>query len=222
MADKFDFMPFGTDGYTPVEDEDVVFSTQQQYTDPANEGEIRKQLSTPLFQIKKFLNSLFDTDGKLKKTEIENLEAEDIYIDQTSIQHVQGYTVQDILDELSACCIPVSSTDNGKIMLVTNGEWVVGAIPIKTIKVNGTTVTPTSGTVDITVPTQASDVNAVPTTRTINGNALSSNLSWAQLLPSVSSSDVGKVLQVDNGGNWVLQAPRLYPGPIGEGNDSTE
>ena len=51
-----------------------------------------------------------------------------------------------------------------------------------TIQKNGTAVdtftanASTNKTINITVPTTAADVNAVPTTRTVNGNALSSNV----------------------------------------------
>lgn len=65
---------------------------------------------------------------------------------------------------------------------------------IETIKVNNTALTPTSKAVNITVPTQASDIGAmastvthlsgdVPTTRTINGKALSADI-------TLSASDV--------------------------------
>lgn len=55
---------------------------------------------------------------------------------------------------------------------------------IESIEVNGTAQTITSKTVNITVPTTASDINAVPTSRTINNKALTSNI-------TLNSTDVG-------------------------------
>ena len=40
----------------------------------------------------------------------------------------------------------------------------IPAVPITTIQKNGTAITPVSGTVNITVPTQASDINAATAT----------------------------------------------------------
>ena len=57
---------------------------------------------------------------------------------------------------------------------------------IETIKVNGTAQTPTSKTVSLTVPTTASDVGAVPNSRTVNGKTLTADI-------TLSASDVGAV-----------------------------
>ena len=51
------------------------------------------------------------------------------------------------------------------------------------VKQNGTSVV-TAGIANVTVPTTASDIGAVPDTRTVNGKALSSNI-------SLTASDVG-------------------------------
>ena len=60
---KFDFKKFGTQGETPTGD-DVVFSSSNDYAEPGSGDEVRQQLSTPLYQLKKFINSLLNDNGK--------------------------------------------------------------------------------------------------------------------------------------------------------------
>lgn len=69
-----------------------------------------------------------------------------------------------------------SKTDigDGKVIYQKNGT------AFATISVNQTATT----TVNYTIPTQASDINAVPTTRTINGHTLNADV-------TLTSSDVG-------------------------------
>ena len=61
----FDFKSYGTEGETPVQDSDIVFHETHNYADPLNGNQTRSQLSTPLFQLKKFINSLFDSNDKI-------------------------------------------------------------------------------------------------------------------------------------------------------------
>ena len=90
---------------------------------------------------------------------------------------------------------PTSGTNAGKV--VVNGPTLptVNNATL-TIQQNGTTVdsftanASSNKTINITVPTSAADVNAVPTSRTVNGHALSSNV-------TVTKSDVG-LGNVDN------------------------
>lgn len=78
--------------------------------------------------------------------------------------------------------IPASDLASGVIPTVNNATL--------TIQKNGTTVntftanSSTNVTANISVPTTASDIGAVPTTRTVNGKALSANI-------TLSASDVG-------------------------------
>lgn len=61
----FDFKSYGTEGETPVQDSDIVFHETHNYANPLNGNETRQQLSTPLYQLKKYINSLFDNSGKI-------------------------------------------------------------------------------------------------------------------------------------------------------------
>lgn len=96
--------------------------------------------------------------------------------------------------------VPTSRTVNGKALSsdITLTATDVGALPDNTtigdgkivFQKNGTgvgTITAnqtTSTTVNFTIPTTASDVGAVPTSRTINGKALTSNI-------TLTAADVG-------------------------------
>lgn len=106
--------------------------------------------------------------------------------DIASVQYVQS-----IVSSLTPHQADWSQSDStaddyikNKPTIPTVGDGVL------TIQKNGTTVdtfsanATTNQTINITVPTTAADVGAVPTTTTVNGHALSSNV-------SVTKSDVG-------------------------------
>lgn len=73
----------------------------------------------------------------------------------------------------------VTADDNSKTVKVVNGEWAV-----EQMSYNDLSDKPTLGTLASKNSLTASDVGAVPTTRTVNGHALSANV-------TVTKSDVG-------------------------------
>lgn len=110
--------------------------------------------------------------------------------------------------------VPTTRTVNNKALSadITLTADDVGALPDTTIipvvnnakltiQKNGATVgtftanSSTDATANIVVPTTASDIDAVPTSRTVNGHALSANV-------AVTKSDVG----LANGVNIVVQS----------------
>lgn len=118
----FDFKNYGTEGETPIQDSDIVFHETHNYADPSNSDETRKQLSTPLFQLKKFINSLFDANGKMIPS---NLPA--------ASESAAG---------------TMSATDKAKLNGIESGAE---ANVIETVKVEGTALTPSSKEVNIQV-----------------------------------------------------------------------
>lgn len=93
---------------------------------------------------------------------------------------INGYS---LMEDITLTASDVGALPDSTVIPTVNN-------PTITIQKNGTTVESftlnqsTAETINITVPTQASDVNAVPTSRTVNGKALSSDI-------TLSASDVG-------------------------------
>ena len=113
---RFNFEQY--DGSIP--DNEVVFSTGNQYANPSGETETRKQLSTPLYQLKTFINSLFDSNDKIIPTNIP--------VATTSNSGT------------------MSASDKAKLNGIESGAEVN---TIETVKVNGTALTPSDKAVDI-------------------------------------------------------------------------
>lgn len=95
---------------------------------------------------------------------------------------------------------------------LTGIETGAQANVIDTVKVNGTTLTVTNKAVDVTVPTATSDLTNdsgfldSSDFKTINNESIAGSGNIAITgLPSVTSSDNGKVLRVTNG-TWSVVA----------------
>ena len=109
-----------------------------------------------------------------------------VHADIASVQYVQS-----IVSSLTPTQADWSQTDSSAEDFIKNKPTIptVGD-GVLTIQKNGTNVDTFSAnasankTINITVPTTAADVGAVPTTTTVNGHALSSDV-------SVTKADVG-------------------------------
>lgn len=100
----------------------------------------------------------------------------------TSAQGLLADTALQPNDNISELVNDVGYITSASIPIVNDGKL---ALQVNSVDVGEFTANQSSTTtVNITVPTQASDINAVPTSRTINGKALSSNI-------TLSASDVG-------------------------------
>lgn len=106
------------DGSIP--DNEVVFSTGNQYANPSGETETRKQLSTPLYQLKTFINSLFDSNNKIIASNL-----------PSATTSTQG---------------AMSSSDKTKLNGIESGAEVN---TIETVKVEGTALVPSNREVNI-------------------------------------------------------------------------
>lgn len=96
-------------------------------------------------------------------------------IDSADVTNALGYTPYDDSNPdgyITSADLP--TVNNSTITIQKNGSTV------ESFNLNQSN----NETINITVPTQASDVNAVPTTRTVNGKALNTNI-------TLNASDVG-------------------------------
>ena len=70
MADKFTFSTYTEDKATGTE---IVFTSANDYNDPGSDTETRRQLSTPLYQIRKFINTVLFDNAATPKIRAGNL-----------------------------------------------------------------------------------------------------------------------------------------------------
>ena len=78
----------------------------------------------------------------------------------------------------------VTSTDNGKVLRVVSGSWETDTLTASDVSAVPTTRTVNSKALSSNITLTASDVSAVPTTRTVNSKALSADI-------TLTASDVG-------------------------------
>ena len=168
---KFEFEP-----YDPTVEQEIVFDAAH-YPDPASETETRKQLSCPLAQLKDFINSYLDENGKIAPG---NIDASGVEVDDTLFTHLQGHDVQAVLAAADWLSLPVPDGLNGKTLKVVNHEWeaVDPDLPVVTSADNGKIASVVDGKWDKStyIPSE---------------------------LPDVTVADNGKILKVFNG-EWAV------------------
>lgn len=159
------------DGSIP--ENEVVFSTGNQYANPSGETETRKQLSTPLYQLKTFINSLFDSNDKIIPTNIPVATTSNSGTmsasDKAKLNGIESGAEANVIETVKingtaltpsdkAVNIPNATnsssglmTSDEKIKLVTIEQGAQANV-IETISLNGNEIVPSEKAVDISIP----------------------------------------------------------------------
>lgn len=182
---RFNYTPFNTTEHPediPSTQEDIVFDSSNGYSDPSNESETRKQLSTPLFQLKKFLNSLFDSSDRIPMSNLNIPSASSqtsglmTVNDKDKLDGIESGAEPNVIETVkingtaltpSDKAVNIPNATNSSSGLMTSDEKIklatieqgAQANVIETVQLNGSSITPLNKTVDITITnaTQAWD-----------------------------------------------------------------
>ena len=214
----FDFKNYGTEGETPVQDSDIVFHETHDYADPSNSDETRRQLSTPLFQLKKFINSLFDANGKMIPSNLpaasESTAGTMSATDKTKLNGIESGAEANVIETVkingtaltpSDKAVNIPNATNSSSGLMTSDEKIKLATieqgaqvnVIETISLNGEEIVPSEKAVEISIP------NA-----TVLTDGLMSSTDKKLLNSASSSVSIGSnLVKRDNMGRFRASAP---------------
>lgn len=210
---KFEFEP-----YDPVEQE-IVFDAAH-YPDPTSETETRKQLSCPLTQLRDFINSYLDENGKIEPGSI-----------PLATQYIDG-----LLDHVDYIALHyrTSNADVGTLVIRDgNAKFQAGEtedtdpddtvatkgyvdsqvisrdIDASEVAVDDTSFTHLQGH-NVQQVLETADWLSLPVPNGLNGKIMKVvNHEWEAVdpdLPVVTSADNGKILKVVNG-KWTAVDP---------------
>lgn len=120
------------------------------------------------------------SDGKAKISASGEVSSEDTYAREEIQRILDGTTLDSFGDVETALEGKADTTD-------------IPTVPITAIQKNGTDITPVSGTVNITVPTQASDINAATATQ---GGKADTAIQGIKVNSSTVNPDSNKVVNI--------------------------
>lgn len=142
------------------------------------------------------------SDGKAKISATGEVSSEDTYAREQIADHIAD---KDNPHEVSAADVGLGNCDNTSdlnkpISTATQtalnlkaDKTEIPSVPITAIQKNGTGITPVSGTVNITVPTQASDINAATATQ---GGKADTAIQGIKVNSSTVNPDANKVVNI--------------------------
>ena len=188
---KFEFEP-----YDPTVEQEIVFDAAH-YPDPASETETRKQLSCPLAQLKDFINSYLDADGKITPASIP---LADQYTDGL-MDHLHWYLLHHATYEAELGSL---------VQRDAHSKFRAG----ETEDTDPDDTVATKGYVDSQVISRNIDASEVEVDDTefthLQGRNVQEILGAADMLslPYVGATHNGKILRVNSGG-WAISDPEL-------------
>lgn len=193
MADSYD-EPFVLDFPNGQRVEDILKKAESDYS----RTEIDAKMSSKANAEDVYSKSAVDTalDNKVDKVSGKGLSTNDYTTaDKEKLAGIEAQANKTVVDvALDASSTNPVQNKVVKAALDNKADTAdIPTVPIRTIQKNGTGITPVSGTVNITVPTQASDINAATATQ---GGKADTAIQGIKVNSSTVNPDVNKVVNI--------------------------